>query len=238
MRTPIAVVLGGALIAAGAGCGIAEGERDLVAGKQTFVETCAACHSLERAGTTGTTGPDLDEAYRQSLADGLGRSNIEGAVRAQIAHPADVPEDSPAYMPPDLVTGRNADNVAAYVAFAAARPGEDEGLLAEAVPDQEPGEPAVAEDGVLEIPATAQLAYATNRATAEAGRLTIRSPNPSNVPHDIALEFDDRDDVAGEVVTDGGVSEIEVDVEPGEYVFYCTVEGHREGGMLGTLTVE
>lgn len=27
-------------------------------------------------------------------------------------------------------------------------------------------------------------------------------------------------------------------IEPGEYVFYCTVEGHREAGMEGTLVVQ
>jgi uncharacterized cupredoxin-like copper-binding protein len=42
----------------------------------------------------------------------------------------------------------------------------------------------------------------------------------------------------GPVVNNGGVSEIEVDVQPGEYTFYCSVPGHREGGMEGTLTVE
>jgi mono/diheme cytochrome c family protein len=61
-------------------------------------------------------------------------------VHQQILNPATVPEDSPAYMPPDIFTGQQARNVAAYVAFAVANPGEDQGLLAEAGrSDAEPG---------------------------------------------------------------------------------------------------
>jgi uncharacterized cupredoxin-like copper-binding protein len=40
------------------------------------------------------------------------------------------------------------------------------------------------------------------------------------------------------VVQHGDVSEIDVDVDAGEYTFYCSVEGHREAGMEGTLTVK
>ena len=96
----------------------------------------------------------------------------------------------------------------------------------------------MAENGVLEIPATAQLAYETNAREAEAGALTITSPNPSATPHNIALEGPGVSDAIGDVVTNNGVSEIEVDVKAGEYKFFCTVEGHREGGMEGTLTVK
>jgi uncharacterized cupredoxin-like copper-binding protein len=56
------------------------------------------------------------------------------------------------------------------------------------------------------------------------------------VPHNISI--DAPDPVEGEVVTDGGVSEITVELEPGTYEFYCSVPGHREAGMVGTLTVE
>ena len=105
---------------------------DLVAGKKAFAEKCGSCHELERVGTTGATGPNLDDAFRQALVDGFGRDTIRGIVADQIKHPADVPEDSPAYMPADLVEGRLVEDVAAYVAMVAARPGEDEGKLATA----------------------------------------------------------------------------------------------------------
>jgi plastocyanin len=235
LRRGVAIVLGGAVLAAGAaGCG--SDEPDLVAGKQAFAEKCASCHVLQRANATGLTGPDLDAAFRQSISEGFGRDGIKGAVLAQIDNPAQVPPDSPAYMPPDLAEGQEAENIAAYVAEAVARPGEDTGLLATAVKEPGGGEPAVAQGGELIIPATAQLAYETDTATAEPGRLTIQSPNPSGTPHNIAIEGQGVDEV-GEVVTDGGVSEITVDVDEGEYLFYCSVPGHREGGMTGKLSV-
>lgn len=105
---------------------------DLIAGKKAFAEKCGSCHALERAGTTGAIGPNLDEAFRQSLADGFGRGTLHGVVEDQILYPARVPEDSPAYMPAKLVTGKLAKDVAAYVAMVAARPGEDTGKLATA----------------------------------------------------------------------------------------------------------
>jgi plastocyanin len=229
--------MGAVLTAVAAGCGLTEDEPDLVAGKRAFAEKCGSCHVLGRAGTQGIQGPNLDEAFRQALADGMDREGIEGAVHEQIDNPAIVARDSPAYMPPDLAKGREAENIAAYVASAVAKRGEDTGLLAEAIPKAGGGEPAVAEGGELEIPATAQLAYETNKAEAEAGSLTIKSPNPSGTPHNIALEGGGIDE-KGEVVTNNGVSEITADVKPGEYAFYCSVPGHREGGMEGTLTVK
>ena len=74
-------------------------------------------------------------------------------------------------------------------------------------------------------------------AEAPPGPLTIDSQNEATIPHNIALEGGGVDEIGPEV-TGGGTSEIEVDLEPGEYTFYCSVPGHREGGMEGTLTVE
>lgn len=115
-------------------------ETDLVAGKEAFLEGCASCHTLERAGSQSQVGPNLDAAFQRALIDGFGREGIQGAVLEQILNPAKVPEDSPAYMPPEIFTGQKARNVAAYVAFAVANPGEDKGLLAEVGrSDAEPG---------------------------------------------------------------------------------------------------
>ena len=231
------VLAAGLLAFGGAGCGVNDGDEDLVAGKQAFAEKCSSCHILGRANAQGITGPNLDEAFRQALADGFGRDGIKGAVLEQIDNPAMLPKDSVAYMPPDLAKGDEAENIAAYVAQSVAARGEDTGLLAEAVKEPGSGKPAVAENGEVEIPATAQLAYETEAATAEAGELTLKSPNPSGTPHNIALEGGGVDEI-GKVVTDGGVSEISATVKKGEYTFYCSVPGHREGGMLGKLKVE
>ena len=229
---------GGALVATAAGCGeLKEGDRDLVAGKQMFVEKCGSCHKLKRAGTSGTQGPDLDAAFGRALSDGFGRSGVEGTVRDQIEHPAAMPKNSPVYMPADLVKGRDARNVAAYVAASAAKPGEDTGLLASAVKKAGGGKPAVEKNGVVTIPATAQLAFETNAATAKPGQLTLKAPNPSGTPHNIAIEGPGAN-AKGKVVQDGGVSEVSATVKKGQYTFYCSVPGHREGGMLGKLTVK
>jgi mono/diheme cytochrome c family protein len=102
-------------------------EPDLENGKAQFVEKCGSCHVLERAGTGGTTGPDLDTAFQTALADGMDRDTVEGIVHRQILHPR---IDSA--MPAELVKGDDASDVAAYVGYAAARTGDDQGALATA----------------------------------------------------------------------------------------------------------
>jgi mono/diheme cytochrome c family protein len=237
---PVAGVLAaGATALALTACGSSSKNDDLVAGKQMFVQKCAACHTLGRAETKGVAGPNLDEAFRTSISDGMGRSTVKGAVRRQIEHPGTQAKNSPIYMPANLVKGRDADDVAAYVAAVAAAPGKDTGLLATAVKKAGSGKPAEEKAGTLEIDAdpTGQLAYTATAANATAGKITIKSVNKSQVGHDIAIEGNGVDD-KGPVVQDGGTSTITADLKPGTYTFYCSVPGHREGGMVGKLTVK
>jgi mono/diheme cytochrome c family protein len=109
-----------------AGCG-RQSTPDLVAGKAQFVQKCGSCHTLKRAQTQGKTGPDLDMAFAQALKTGMNRKTVEGVVHDQISH---VRRGS--VMPKNLVKGSTAQDVAAYVALVAARPGQDTGALAQA----------------------------------------------------------------------------------------------------------
>ena len=112
-----AVLIAVLLVAGGlAGCGgsgvSAPGEADLANGKTQFQQKCGGCHVLADAGTSGTLGPNLDDAYAGSRIEGLEQSSFEALVRQQIDE-ADEP------MPRHLVTGDDARDVAAYVASVA-----------------------------------------------------------------------------------------------------------------------
>ncbi|HEX8741579.1 MAG TPA: plastocyanin/azurin family copper-binding protein [Thermoleophilaceae bacterium] len=230
LRSSAAALAAGAALLA-AGCG--EDEPDLANGKKLFVGegTCGSCHALERAGTKGTVGPDLDRSFAQLLRDGMERSTIEGTVHNQIEHPR-----RSSVMKGGLVKGDDARDVAAYVAYAAARPGKDSGLLAAAAQPKK-GPPIAAKGGTLTIPAdpTGALAFASDKANAPAGAITIASPNKSPIQHNIALK---PGGPQGPVVGSGGTSQFKFTLKPGSYTFYCSVPGHEEGGMKGTLTVK
>jgi mono/diheme cytochrome c family protein len=109
----IAVLLVAGAAAACGGSGVARsGEADLSNGKAQFQQKCGGCHTLEDAGTSGTLGPDLDNAAVGDRIEGLKVSSFEALVRQQIDE-ADPP------MPRGLVKGDDARDVAAYVASVA-----------------------------------------------------------------------------------------------------------------------
>jgi uncharacterized cupredoxin-like copper-binding protein len=244
VRTPFAVV--GLVVSAAilGGCQLADSGTNLVNGKEQFVAKCGSCHVLNRAGTTGVTGPDLDQAFARARQDGFGQDTFQGIVHRQILNPAIRPQFDPEtgkqlpLMPSKLVTGEDAEDVAAYVASAVAKRGKDTGALAQVGAAQAKGT-AEAKGGTLTIPADpgGSTSYQFADAEAPAGQLTIRSPNKSSVDHDIAVEGDGVNQ-KGEVVKDGGVSQFSVNLRPGEYTFYCSVDGHRQAGMEGKLTVK
>jgi plastocyanin len=226
-----------ALLAA-SGCGSVKHNENanLIVGKQQFVAKCGACHMLARANTKGTVGPNLDEAFRHSVAEGFGRSTIPGVVQYQVEYPN--PEN---VMPKGLASGSVLKDIAAYVAYAAARPGSDTGLLASAVAPPGSGKPAVEKAGKLELEAnpTGQLAYTTNKAVATAGPVTISMKNMSGVTHNVAVQTGTSGPVLGATpLVPSGTASITVNLKPGTYTFFCQAPGHRAAGMVGTLTVK
>jgi plastocyanin len=73
--------------------------------------------------------------------------------------------------------------------------------------------------------------------TASAGSVTIDFTNDSSLPHDVTVEGPGVDNEKSETVT-GESTTLTVDLQPGEYTFYCSVDGHRAAGMEGKITVQ
>src|SRR5450755_890328 len=108
-----------------AGCAIKHPTANLVHGKVLFAQACGSCHTLSHANTAGHTGPNLDDMFRQDRRDGISRTSIQGLVDYWIRYP-----NNQGVMPAMLLKGQSAQDVAAYVAAVAAKPGADAGALA------------------------------------------------------------------------------------------------------------
>jgi len=118
------VGLSGLVAAVAVGCGavgrVTSG--DAATGKQLFQQKCGGCHTLANAGTTGTIGPNLDDAFAADKAQGFHLSTMRDLVRGQIAYPESDPGTGHPGMTPNLLHGQQARDVAWYVAQCAAKP--------------------------------------------------------------------------------------------------------------------
>lgn len=96
-------------------------EGDSGRGKHLFVTSkagnpsCGSCHTLADAKTTGTVGPNLDDAFASDKEQGFSQQTIKDVVRGQIAYPEEP-------MPPDLYQGQDANDVSTYVAQCSGNP--------------------------------------------------------------------------------------------------------------------
>jgi plastocyanin len=225
-----------------AGCAVKGADNaNVIVGKQAFVAKCGSCHALARADTKGIVGPNLDEVFRTSLAEGLQRNTVRTVVEGQVRYPNPI-----GVMPKDLAGGATLTDIASYVAQSVDRTGPDTGLLASAVEAPGSGKPAVEKAGKLAIAANpaGQLAYVSTKAEAKAGAVTIVMANMSGVSHNIAVEAGENGATqkaapvgASSFITKGSTS-VTVNLKPGKYTFFCQAPGHRAAGMYGTLTVK
>ena len=211
------------------------GNPNLVAGKQLFVKNCGSCHVARRApARRATSGPNLDQAFQQSLKDGFGRNGIDGR-RARIGSCTRNPRG------PDAGQDRQGRRRRRRrrLRRAVGRQGAARTPACSPRRSRRPaaGSPRSPRTATLEIDAdpTGQLAYVTKAAAAPAGKLTVKMRNKSGTPHNIAIDGKG----AGKEVTKR--RRLVVQRRPsaaGSYTFYCTVPGHRAAGMEGTLTVK
>jgi cbb3-type cytochrome c oxidase subunit III len=106
-----------ALLVAGCGTGgKAPSAGDPTNGAKLFTAKCGGCHTLAAAGTQGTLGPNLDDAFAGSKAQHFKQSSIQNVVLDQI-------REASAPMPANLVKGEDAIDVSGYVAAVAGTPG-------------------------------------------------------------------------------------------------------------------
>ena len=82
------------------------------------------------------------------------------------------------------------------------------------------------------------LAYTSDTAESAAGKVEIEFSNPQSISHDVEIEDAKGEDVASTELVSDGTATATAELKPGEYTFYCSVPGHREAGMEGTLTVK
>lgn len=90
----------------------------------------------------------------------------------------------------------------------------------------------------VEADPSGNLAFTSEEITAKAGKDTIKFTNESPVPHDVVIEDENGKELGGTEITSEGSETAEVELKPGTYTYFCSVPGHRQAGMEGTLTVK
>ena len=110
------------LAACGTGGPVSSASADKENGRKLFQQKCAGCHALAAAGAQGTIGPNLDDSFAQARSEGFKESAILDIVHDQIKFPGQYPvkQSDPSFlqanMPANLVKGKDAIDVAAFVA--------------------------------------------------------------------------------------------------------------------------
>jgi plastocyanin len=93
--------------------------------------------------------------------------------------------------------------------------------------------------GTVQLAADAtDLAYDTTSLSSKPGKVTIDLTNPAALEHDVAIEQNGKQLADSELIANGAKTSATAELASGTYTFYCTVPGHREAGMEGTLTVK
>jgi len=90
----------------------------------------------------------------------------------------------------------------------------------------------------LEANPEGQLKYNTTSLSAKAGKVSVAFTNSSSLPHNVTIESSSGAKVGATPTFSGGSKTLSLNLKPGTYKFFCSVPGHRQAGMEGTLTVK
>jgi len=82
------------------------------------------------------------------------------------------------------------------------------------------------------------LAYTQTSLTGKSGNVTIDFTNDSPIGHDVAIDDASGKQLAESDVITGGSTSVNFTAKPGKYTYFCTLPGHEEAGMKGTLTIK
>jgi plastocyanin len=105
--------------------------------------------------------------------------------------------------------------------------------------EKKPAEPAAkGPGGTLDLAADpTQIAYDKKQLASKPGKVTIDFDNPSAIAHNVAIDQEGKEIAVSPLIAEGKAT-VSADLAPGTYTFLCTVPGHAEAGMEGTLVVK
>jgi plastocyanin len=194
-----------------------------VGGATTFAVLHAKDEEKAKAAETEAAGEKFEAEGEDSEAGEAATGETEGAQPSE--GEVDLPGEAEGPVTPEEPVG----------------PKEGSGKAPAEGGQKGEGKPQASADGAsttLQLAADATaLAFDTTELSAKAGEVTIDFDNPSPIAHDVAIEEGGKEIAASELITEGKDS-VSAELEPGTYTFLCTVPGHAEAGMTGTLTVE
>jgi plastocyanin len=125
-------------------------------------------------------------------------------------------------------------------------PGEEESPASDATEAESNGKgkagpigAASGPGGTLKLAADpTDIAFDTTSLKSKPGKVTIDFDNPAALEHNVAIEGEDGKEIVGSELIAESETTVSTELAAGTYTFYCTVPGHREAGMEGTLTVK
>jgi plastocyanin len=204
-----------------------------VIGATTFAVRYSGEEQEARAAELEKAGKEIEEGESvggfENEGGALGGEREEGEREAEEEAEGSVQEEEPVGPTEGSQEGKGAQTPEPR----GGGQGEDEG-------GQSQGSDGGGTEASTTLPLAASptaLAFDKKDLSAQAGKVTIDFDNPSAIPHNVVIEEDGKELAGFEPITEGKES-VSADLKAGSYTFYCSVPGHREAGMEGSLTVE